>query len=73
VENFIQKHEKFDIIKIDLLKISSIEILMSLIQFTPYPSVRSFICSVEQKKIGFPFMKSLINHMLYSHEHGIKI
>ena len=31
IDDFIKKHEKFDIRKIDLLKISSLEILMSLI------------------------------------------
>ncbi len=31
MDDFITRHEKFDIRKIDLLKISSIEILMSLI------------------------------------------
>jgi len=31
IDDFLKKHEKFDIRKIDLLKISAIEILMSLI------------------------------------------
>lgn len=31
VDDFLKKHDKFDIRKIDLLKISAIEILMSLL------------------------------------------
>lgn len=33
IEDFITTHDKFDIRKIDLLKIGALEILMSLIQF----------------------------------------
>ncbi len=73
IEDSIKKHEKFDIRKIDLLKINSIEIMMSLIQFTPSASVRHFIVSSEQKRAGSPFIKQLVNHMLYSYEQGIKV
>ena len=33
--DFLKPHDKFDIKKLDLLKINAIEILMSISQFTP--------------------------------------
>ena len=47
MDDFLMKHDKFDIRKIDLLKISALEILMSLIQFSPQSSVKSYIMSAE--------------------------
>ena len=32
---FLKKHDKFDLRKIDFMKISAIEILLNLVQFTP--------------------------------------
>jgi hypothetical protein len=43
IEDLIKKHDKFDIRKIDLLKISAIEILMSLITFSSLSSMRGFM------------------------------
>lgn len=66
-------HDKYDIKKIDLLKINSIEILMNIINQAPSVSIRAFILSDEQKKQGHPFIKQLAQHLLYSYEQGIKI
>lgn len=45
VDDFLTTHDKYDIKKIDLLKINAIEILMNLIQFAPSVSIRAFILS----------------------------
>lgn len=73
IEDFLKVHEKYDIKKIDLLKINSIEILMNIIQQAPSISIRAFILSEEQKSEGYPFIKRLASHILYSYEQGIKI
>ena len=72
IEDFLRMHDKYDIRKVDLLKINSIEILMNIINQAPTISVRSFILSEEQKREGYPFIKQLASHMLYSFEYGIK-
>jgi hypothetical protein len=66
-------HDKYDIKKIDLLKINSIEILMSIITQAPSISIRAFILSDDQRREGYPFIKRLAYHVLYSFEQGIKI
>ena len=66
-------HDKHDIKKIDLLKINAIEILMNIIQFAPTISIRTFMLGENQKKEGYPFIKRLSQHILYSYEQGIKI
>jgi len=66
-------HDKHDIKKIDLLKINAIEILMNIIQFAPTISIRTFMLGEDQKREGYPFMKRLAQHIVYSYEQGIKI
>lgn len=66
-------HEKYDIRKIDLLKINSIEILMSIVSHAPSVSLRSFILGEQQQRKGYPFINRLTQHLLYSYEQGIKI
>ena len=73
VDDFLKIHDKYDIKKIDLLKINAIEILMNLIQFAPSVSIRAFILCEDQKRQEYPFIKSLALHLIYSHEQGIKI
>lgn len=46
---------------------------MNIMQFTPTISVRSFILSEDQKLKGYPFIKRIAYHILYSFEQGIKI
>jgi hypothetical protein len=43
--DFLKPHDKYDIKKLDLLKINAIEILMNISQFTPSASLRTFILS----------------------------
>ena len=45
IEEFLKGHDKFDIKKIDLLKINAIEILMNITQFAPSISIRTFVLS----------------------------
>ncbi|CDW88124.1 UNKNOWN [Stylonychia lemnae] len=73
IQDFLKFHDKYDIKKIDLLKINSIEILMNIITQAPSISIRAFILSDEQKREGYPFIKRLAYHVLYSFEQGIKI
>lgn len=41
--DFLKPHDKFDIKKLDLLKINAIEIMINISQFTPSATIRSFI------------------------------
>lgn len=59
VDDLLKPHEKFDITKLDLLKINSIEILMNLIQFAPQANVRSFTIGEGQKKNDHPFLRQV--------------
>lgn len=64
----------YDIRKIDLLKINAIEILMNITQqFSSTSSIRTFALCEDQKSKGYPFIKRLAFHLLYSFEQGIKI
>ena len=71
--DFLKPHDKYDIKKLDLLKINAIEILMNISQFTPSASLRTFILSEDQRTKGYPFIKKLTSHLLYSYEQGLKI
>jgi len=70
-------HDKFDIRKLDLLKINAIEILMSITQQTQFgtanASLRTFVLCEDQKAKGYPFIKRLTSHMLFAFEQGIKV
>lgn len=68
IEDFLRVHDKYDIKKIDLMKINAIEILMNIISQAPAISIRAFILSDEQRREGYPFIKQLAHHMLYSFE-----
>lgn len=46
---------------------------MNIIQQAPSISIRQFIISDEQKREGYPFIKRLAYHIIYSFEQGIKI
>jgi hypothetical protein len=71
--DFLKPHDKYDIKKLDLLKINAIEILMNISQFTPSASLRTFILSEDQRAKGYPFIKKLTSHLLFSYEQGLKI
>ena len=43
IEDFITIHDRFDIRKLDLLKINSIEIMMNIGLLSPSISIRAFI------------------------------
>lgn len=77
IEDFISVHDKFDIRKLDLLKINAIEILMSITQQTQFgtanASLRHFVLCEDQKAKGYPFIKRLTSHMLFAYEQGIKV
>ena len=45
--DFLSPHSKFDIKRIDLLKINAIEILINITQFAPSISIRAFMLSEE--------------------------
>jgi hypothetical protein len=66
--DFLKPHDKYDIKKLDLLKINAIEILMNISQFTPSASIRTFILCDDQRSKGYPFIKRLTSHLLYSFE-----
>ena len=73
IEDFLKPHDKYDIKKLDLLKINAIEILMNITQFAPSASIRTFVLCEDQRSKGYPFIKRLASHLLYSFEQGIKI
>lgn len=73
IEDFLLPHDKHDIKKLDLLKINAIEILMNISQFAPPGSIRMFMLCEDQRTKGYPFIKRLAAHMIYSFEQGIKI
>ncbi len=66
-------HDKYDIRKLDLLKINAIEILMNITQFAASASLRQFVLCEDQRQKHYPFIKKLASHLLYSFEQGIKI
>jgi hypothetical protein len=71
--DFLRPHDKFDIKKLDLMKINAIEILMNISQFTTSASIRAFILCEDQRQKGYPFIKRLTYHLLYAYEQGVKI
>ena len=68
IEDFIKPHDKYDIRKLDLMKINAIEILMNISQFSPSAALRSFVLCEDQRSKGYPFIKRLTSHLLYSFE-----
>ena len=73
IEDFLKPHDKYDIRKLDLMKINAIEILMNISQFAPSASLRTFVLCEDQRTKGYPFIKRLTSHLLYSYEQGIKV
>jgi hypothetical protein len=73
IEDFLKPHDKYDIRKLDLMKINAIEILMSISQFAPSASLRTFVLCEDQRQKGYPFIKRLTSHLLFSFEQGIKV
>jgi hypothetical protein len=77
IEDFLSTHDRFDIKKLDLLKINAIEILINITQQqslgTTNASIRAFTLCEDQRQKGYPFIKRLAAHLMYSHEQGIKI
>ena len=55
------------------MKINAIEILMNISQFAPAAALRTFVLSEDQKIKGYPFIKRLTHHLLYSFEQGMKV
>lgn len=47
IVDFLKPHDKFDIKKLDLLKINAIEILMNITQFSASASIRTFVLCEE--------------------------
>ena len=49
IEDFLKPHDKYDIRKLDLMKINAIEILMNISQFAPSASLRTFVLCEDQR------------------------
>lgn len=61
--------------KLDLMKINSMEIIISFQQseHVPPPSINKFLTGIDQSSKGCPFLVYLVRHLIYSGDQGIKI
>ena len=62
--------------QIDVLKSNSIEIfynLLILLNNVNTSTIRDFLCSDNQKKHNYVFLRHLAHHMIYTSQQGIKV
>ena len=62
--------------QIDILKSNSIEIfynLLILLNNVNTSTIRDFLCSENQKKQQYVFLRHLAQHMMYTSQQGIKV